>query len=65
LKQHYHQGEYYYWLGGLKLAIDQLELATKAGDANFYESSVVDTRLRAFRRELTEQAKEGFGRQAG
>jgi predicted Zn-dependent protease len=62
LKQHYHQGEYYAWLGNLKAAIDQLQLASKAGDANFYESSVVDTRLRALARELAEQQKEGFGR---
>jgi predicted Zn-dependent protease len=62
LKQHYHQGEYYAWLGNLKAAIDQLQLASKAADANFYESSVVETRLRALRREVAEQQKEGFGR---
>jgi predicted Zn-dependent protease len=44
LKQHQHLGEYYAWMGNLRLAIDQLELAIKAGDANFYESSVVETR---------------------
>ncbi|HEY8241966.1 MAG TPA: M48 family metalloprotease [Casimicrobiaceae bacterium] len=65
LKQHQHLGEYYAWQGNLKLAIDQLELAIKAGDANFYESSVVETRLRALRREQDEQRKEGFGRSAG
>ncbi|HEX4883532.1 MAG TPA: M48 family metalloprotease [Casimicrobiaceae bacterium] len=63
LKQHYHQGEYYAWLGNLKLAIDQLQLASRSGDANFYESSVVEVRLRALRREIAEQQKEGFGRQ--
>ena len=65
LKQHQHQGEYYAWQGNLRLAIDQLELAVKAGDANFYESSVVETRLRALRREQDEQKKEGFGRGSG
>jgi predicted Zn-dependent protease len=65
LKQHQHLGEYYAWQGNLKLAIDQLELAIKAGDANFYESSVVETRLRALKREHDEQRKEGFGRSAG
>jgi len=65
LKQHQHLGEYYAWQGNLKLAIDQLELALKANDANFYESSVVETRLRALRREQDEQRKEGFGRSAG
>jgi predicted Zn-dependent protease len=63
LKQHYHQGEFYAWLGNSKLAIDQLQLALRAGDANFYESSVVETRLRELRREVAEQQKEGFGRQ--
>jgi predicted Zn-dependent protease len=62
LKQHYHQGEYYAWLGNLKAAIDQLQLASKAGDANFYDASVVETRLRALRREIADQQKEGFGR---
>lgn len=62
LKQHYHQGEYYAWLGNLRGAVDQLQLASKAGDANFYESSVVETRLRALRREMAEQQKEGFAR---
>ena len=63
LKQHYHQGEFYAWLGNPKLAIDQLQLALRAGDANFYESSVVETRLRELRRDVAEQQKEGFGRQ--
>lgn len=61
-KQHRHQGEYYAWLGNTRLAIDQLELAAKAPDANFYESSVVETRLRALRKEQADQQKEGFGR---
>jgi len=65
LKQHQHLGEYYAWQGNLRLAIDQMELAIKAGDANFYESSVVETRLRALRREQDEQKKEGFGRGTG
>ena len=63
LKEHYHQGEYYAWLGNLRGAVDQLQLASRAGDANFYESSVVETRLRVLRREIVEQQKEGFGKQ--
>ena len=62
MKQHRHLGEYYAWLGNYKLAIDQLELAAKSPDANFYESSVVETRLRALRKEQADQQKEGFGR---
>lgn len=62
MKQHFHQGEFYAWRGDFKGAIVQMELAIKAGDSNFYESSVVETRLREIRREIAEQQKEGFGR---
>jgi predicted Zn-dependent protease len=62
LKQHEHQGEYYAWLGNLPLAITQLELAAKSGDGDFYQMSVVETRLRAMRQEMTEQQRAGFGR---
>jgi len=61
-KHHYHQGEYYAWHGDLRGAILQMELAVKAADANFYEHSVVETRLRALRREVAEQQKEAFAR---
>jgi len=61
-KHHYHQGEYYAWHGNLRAAIVQMELAVKAGDANFYEHSVVETRLRTLRREVAEQQKEAFAR---
>jgi beta-barrel assembly-enhancing protease len=62
LMQHRHQGEYYAWQGNLKGAIDQLELASKAGDGNFYQLSEIDTRLRTLRREVADQQKTGFGR---
>jgi predicted Zn-dependent protease len=61
-KHHYHQGEFYAWHGNLRAAIQQMELAVRAGDANFYEHSVVETRLRALRREVAEQQKEAFAR---
>ena len=52
---HLHQGEYYAWQGNLKGAIDQFEIASKAKDGDFYQASVVDTRLRALKREFAEQ----------
>jgi beta-barrel assembly-enhancing protease len=61
LKQHEHQGEYYAWGGNLPLAIEQLQLAVKSGDGDFYQMSVVETRLRALRQEKAEQEKVGFG----
>jgi len=62
LKQHEHQGEYYAWAGALSLAIGQMELAAKAGDGNFYQVSVVETRLRKLRAEQSELQKNAFGR---
>ena len=62
LKQHEHQGEYYAWIGNLPLAIDQLQLAVKSGDGDFYQLSVVETRLRLLRLEMSEQQRAGFGR---
>jgi predicted Zn-dependent protease len=62
LRQHQHLGEYYAWQGNLRGAITQLELALRANDSNFYDASVVDTRLRVLRQELAEQQKEAFGR---
>ena len=58
--QHRHQGEFYAWQGDLKGAVTQFELASKANDGDFYQQSVVDTRLRALRREVTDQQKSGF-----
>ncbi len=55
LQQYLHQAEFYAWQGDLRGAVTQLELATKAGDGDFYQTSVVETRLRALRRELAEQ----------
>lgn len=62
LMQHRHQGEYYAWQGNLKGAVDQLELAAKAKDGDFYQASEVDARLRALRREVKDQQKSGFAR---
>ena len=62
LKQHEHQGEYYAWGGNLSLAIVQLELAAKAGDGDFYQISVVESRLRKLRADQAELQESGFGR---
>jgi predicted Zn-dependent protease len=55
MAMHRHQGEYYAWQGDLKSAVAQLEIASKAGDGDFYLASVIDARLRTLRRELAEQ----------
>ncbi len=62
LKQHEHQGEFYAWSGNLPLAVDQLELAVKSGDGDFYQVSAIESRLRKLRSDLAELKKNGFGR---
>jgi len=39
-----------------------MELAAKAGDGDFYQVSVVETRLRKLRAEQAELQKSAFGR---
>lgn len=46
------QGESYYRKYNLKKAIEQMEFAVKAKDGNFYEHSIVETRLKEFKRML-------------
>ena len=60
---HRHQGEYYAWQGNLKGAVEQLEIASKQSDGDFYQASVVDTRLKALKRELADQDKSAFNSQ--
>lgn len=62
MQQHRHQAEFYAWQGDLRGAVTQLELASKAGDGDFYQASVVETRLRTLRQELQEQQRVGLTR---
>jgi predicted Zn-dependent protease len=55
MQQFRHQGEFYAWQGDLRGAVFQFEQASKAGDGDFYQASVVEARLRTLRRELEEQ----------
>jgi predicted Zn-dependent protease len=57
-QQHRHQGEFYAWQGDFRGAVRQFEMASKAGDGDFYQTSVVEARLRALRKELAEQQAE-------
>ncbi len=56
--QHRAQAEVYMLQGSLPGAIEQLELARKAGDGDFYDLSAVDARLREFRERLREERRE-------
>lgn len=58
LQQHRAQAELYALQGQLPLAIEQLQLAQKAGDGDFYEQSQVDARLRELRARQAQEAKQ-------
>jgi predicted Zn-dependent protease len=49
LQQHRALAESYYRLGNIPAAIEQLALAQKSGDGDFYQQSSVDARLRELR----------------
>jgi predicted Zn-dependent protease len=52
LAQHRAQAEAYFRRGNLAAAVDQLELATKVRDADYYELSMAEARLRDLRSQL-------------
>lgn len=58
LLQHRAQAEVYVLQGQLLPAIEQLQLAQKAGDGDFYEHSAVDSRLRELKLRQVQEAKE-------
>lgn len=58
LLQHQAQAEAYALRGSLPAAIEQLQLAQKSGDGDFYQLSAVDARLRALRAQLAQEMKE-------
>jgi predicted Zn-dependent protease len=55
--QHRALAEAYFLQGGLAAAVEQLTLAQKAGDADFYTLSAVDARLRELRAQMQEELK--------
>jgi len=57
-QQHRATAEIYALQGQTAAAIEQLQFAQRAGDANFYELSVIDARLRDLKRRLEEELKE-------
>jgi predicted Zn-dependent protease len=57
-QQHQAQAEVYALQGSLPAAIEQLELARRSGDADFYQLSVVDARLRELRAQHAQELKD-------
>ena len=58
LLQHQSQAEAYVLQGSLPAAIEQLQLAQKSGDGDFYQLSSVEARLRDLRQQLAQEMKE-------
>ncbi|MCV2216334.1 M48 family metalloprotease [Thauera sp. Sel9] len=56
--QHRAQAEVYRLRGSLPAAIEQLEIASRAGDGDFYELSAVDARLRELKQRLIEERRD-------
>lgn len=56
--QHQALGEAFALQGQTGAAVEQLQLAQRAGDANFYEQSVIDARLRELKKQLAEEMRE-------
>jgi predicted Zn-dependent protease len=58
LLQHQSQAEAYVLQGSLPAAIEQLQLAQKSGDGDFYQLSSVEARLRDLRQQFEQEKKE-------
>lgn len=58
LQQHRAQGEAYFRSGQLGAAIEQMQIALKTGEGDFYQLSAVEARLRELRRMQLEQERK-------
>ncbi|MBK7898849.1 MAG: M48 family metallopeptidase [Azonexus sp.] len=57
-QQHRALAEVFALQGQTQAAVEQLQWAQRAGDANFYELSVIDARLREMKKRLEDELKE-------
>lgn len=60
LLRHQAQGEAYYRRYNLQRALEQMDLAAKANDGDFYQQSIVEARLNQLKQMALEPKKEGF-----
>lgn len=58
LAQHRAQAEAYARMGNIPGAVEQLQIAAKSGEGDFYQQSATEARLRELRRKLDELRKE-------
>lgn len=57
VRMHQALAEQYYLMGALPGAVEQLQMAQKAGGADFFQSSVIDARLREIQKEQVPPGK--------
>ena len=60
LLRHQAQGEAYYRRYDVQKALEQMDLAAKAGDGDFYQRSIVEARLNQLRQMVVEPKKNGW-----
>ncbi len=60
LLRHQAQGEAYLRRYDMQKAIEQMDLAVKAGDGDFYQQSIVEARLNQLQQQYVEPKKEGW-----
>ena len=60
LQSHQAQAEAQYRRYNLEKAIEQMELAIKANDGDFYQQSIAEARLNVFKQQMIEPKKNGF-----
>jgi predicted Zn-dependent protease len=58
LQQHRAQGEAYFRNGQLAAAVEQMQIALKTGEGDFYQLSAIEARLRELRRMQLEQERK-------
>ena len=58
LAQHRATGEAYARMGNVRAAIEQMQIALKSGDGDFYQLSATEARLRELRKLDEAQRKE-------
>ncbi len=61
LLQHQSLAEAYVRIGNLSAAVDQLQIAARSGDGDYYQQSSVEARLKELRNELAAERKSNKG----
>ncbi len=60
LLSHQAQGEAYYYRYNLQRALEQMDLAVRANDGDFYQQSIAEARLNELRKQIDEPKKSGW-----